>query len=197
MRTQVGFEASLPQGEPDVARMRRSDELRGIRRSLLIALALTLPVVAMDMSGHLVDGMYLKSWLFYEWPVRGMAIAHLLEFLLATPVQFGVGRRFYVSAYKALKHKSANMDVLVALGTSCAYFYSVLAIVVGLANAQFRAHMVYFETSTTLITFILLGKYLETLAKGRTSDAIQQLMQLAPSTAVLLNVSLVCVVGVG
>ena len=157
-----------------MARLRRVAELRSTRRLLLVSLALTVPVVAIDMTGHWIDRMYLKDWLFYEWPVRGLAIAHLLEFLFSTPVQFGVGKRFYVSAYKALRHGSANMDVLVALGTSCAYFYSVIAILVGLANASFRAHIIYFETSATLITFILLGKYLETLAKGRTSDAIQQ-----------------------
>lgn len=154
----------------------------------MVSIALTIPVVLLDMSGHWIDRMYLKDWLFYEWPVRGLYIAHLLEFLFATPVQFGVGRRFYVSAYKALKHGSANMDVLVALGTSCAYFYSVLAIVIGLYNAQFRAHMIYFETSSTLISFILLGKYLEMIAKRRTSDAIQQLMHLTPATALLLEV---------
>lgn len=108
-----------------------------------------------------------------------------LKWALVTPVQFVLGRRFYIGAYKSLKRKSANMDVLVALGTTAAYVYSVSAVLYGAATGiQLPT---YFETSAMLITFVLLGKYLEVLAKGKTSEAIGKLLQLAPTSALLLT----------
>ncbi|XP_024357608.1 copper-transporting ATPase RAN1 [Physcomitrium patens] len=108
-----------------------------------------------------------------------------LKWALVTPVQFVLGSRFYVGAYKSLRRKSANMDVLVALGTTAAYVYSVCALFYGAATGMQLP--TYFETSAMLITFVLLGKYLEVLAKGKTSEAIGKLLQLAPTTAVLLT----------
>lgn len=107
-----------------------------------------------------------------------------VQLALATPVQFIIGWQFYIGAYKALRGKSANMDVLVALGTSAAYFYSVYETV--------RAHdghmpHVYFETSAVLITLILLGKLFEAKAKGRSSEAIQKLMRLQAKTAFVVR----------
>ncbi|GLJ39840.1 hypothetical protein SUGI_0814570 [Cryptomeria japonica] len=107
-----------------------------------------------------------------------------LKWALVTPVQFVIGKRFYVAAYRALRNGSANMDVLVALGTSAAYFYSVCALLYGAVSGYWTA--TYFETSAMLITFVLLGKYLEVVAKGKTSDAIKKLLELAPTTALLL-----------
>jgi Cu+-exporting ATPase len=179
----LGFEASVSRGATDVASLRRDAELKQLKRRLLISAVLTLPVFVTDMAHHGES----VSWLDFEWPVAGLSVSHIIELVFATPVQFWIGRRFYVSAWNSLRHKTANMDVLVSIGTSAAYFYSVIAIVVGMANETFRANKVFFETSTTLITFILLGKYLETLAKGRTSAAIQELMQLQPSTATLIE----------
>lgn len=109
-----------------------------------------------------------------------------LKWALVTPVQFVLGRRFYVGAYRSLKRKSANMDVLVVLGTTAAYVYSVCAV---LYSASTGIQLpTYFETSAMLLTFVLLGKYLEVLAKGKTSEAIGKLLQLAPTTALLLTV---------
>ncbi|XP_059657105.1 copper-transporting ATPase RAN1-like [Cornus florida] len=108
-----------------------------------------------------------------------------LKWALVTLVQFGVGKRFYVAAYRALRNGSTNMDVLVALGTSASYFYSVCALLYGAITGFWSP--TYFETSAMLITFVLLGKYLETLAKGKTSDAIKKLVELAPATALLLD----------
>lgn len=107
-----------------------------------------------------------------------------LKWALVTVVQFVIGKRFYVAAARALRNCSTNMDVLVALGTSASYFYSVYALFYG-AITGFHSPT-YFETSAMLITFVLLGKYLETLAKGKTSDAIKKLVELAPATALLL-----------
>lgn len=109
-----------------------------------------------------------------------------LKWALVTPVQLVLGRRFYIGAYKSLRRKSANMDVLVALGTTAAYVYSVSAVLYGAATGI--PLPTYFEASAMLITFVLLGKYLEVLAKGKTSEAIGKLLQLAPTSALLLTV---------
>nr|CAB3468670.1 unnamed protein product [Digitaria exilis] len=108
----------------------------------------------------------------------------LLKWILVSIVQFVVGKRFYVAAYRALRHGSTNMDVLVVLGTTASYVYSVCALLYG----AFTGYQppVYFETSAMIITFVLLGKYLEVLAKGKTSDAIKKLVELVPSTALLV-----------
>ena len=106
------------------------------------------------------------------------AWANWAMFALATPVQFYVGSQYYVGAYKALKNGSANMDVLIALGSSAAYFYSVAVLLF-----PSLGHVVYFETSALIITLIKAGKYLEALAKGRTSAAIKALIGLRPKTA--------------
>ncbi|PUZ59592.1 hypothetical protein GQ55_4G054800 [Panicum hallii var. hallii] len=108
----------------------------------------------------------------------------LLKWILVSIVQFVVGKRFYVAAYRALRHGSTNMDVLVVLGTTASYVYSVCALLYG-AFTGFRPP-VYFETSAMIITFVLFGKYLEVLAKGKTSDAIKKLVELVPSTALLV-----------
>jgi Cu+-exporting ATPase len=98
---------------------------------------------------------------------------------LATPVQFIVGWQFYKGTWSALKNKSANMDSLIALGTSAAYFFSVYLVLFHPGSGQ------YFETSAILITLVIMGKYFEAIAKGRTSEAIKKLMQLTPKTAMV------------
>ena len=126
----------------------------------------------------------------------------LFQWVLATPVQFILGCQFYIGAYKALKNRSANMDVLVALGTSMAYLYSLYltsltstgglsghnhggsAIVADAASVASQAPVdFYFETSAVLITLILLGKWLEALAKGRLTQSIKSLMEMVPRSA--------------
>jgi len=119
--------------------------------------------------------------------VAGMSVSALLLWLLATPVQFYFGRRFYVGAYKTLRRGHANMDVLVAIGTSSAYLYSCVSVIAsveqGKAGGDHGAH--YFETAAMLITFILLGKFLESYAKGKTCEAVEKLMSLQPPSAIL------------
>lgn len=107
-----------------------------------------------------------------------------LNWILVTIVQFVIGKRFYIAAFRALRNGSTNMDVLVALGTTASYVYSVYALLYGAITGFWSP--TYFETSAMLITFVLLGKYLETLAKGKTSDAIKKLVELVPATALLL-----------
>ena len=100
---------------------------------------------------------------------------------VAAPVQFYVGWQYYVGAYKAIRNGSANMDVLVALGSSVAYIFSVL-VTAGILHGH-----VYFETSAVIITLIKLGKFLEARAKGRTGDSIRKLMSLRPNTATVVR----------
>ena len=112
----------------------------------------------------------------------------LVSAALATPVQFGLGRQFYVRAWRAVKHGGANMDLLVAMGTSAAYAYSAYVVVAGVAApglARGDAH--FFETSAVLISFVLMGKWLEARAKGKTSDAIRALAALQPAAAVIVE----------
>ncbi|EEB97776.1 hypothetical protein MPER_02836, partial [Moniliophthora perniciosa FA553] len=106
---------------------------------------------------------------------------------------FWVGAKFYRNAYKSLKHGSATMDVLVMLGTSAAYFYSLLTMVFGLFNATPDYHpMLFFDTSTMLIMFVSMGRYLENKAKGKTSAALTDLMALAPSMATIYTDAPAC-----
>ena len=132
-------------------------------RLFWISSALTLPLVLQMgamFSGHDMD--MLPRW---------------LQWLLATPVQFWIGRRFYIGGWHSLRGGGANMDVLVALGTSMAYFFS--AVVTALTLDQH----VYFEASAAIITLVLLGKLMEARAKGKTSEAIEALIRLQPKTA--------------
>jgi Cu+-exporting ATPase len=109
-----------------------------------------------------------------------------VQLALATPVQFLVGGQFYAGAYKALRNKSANMDVLVALGTSAAYFYSIYLSIQTLGSDAHIAEL-YFETSAVLITLIILGKLFEAKAKGRSSEAIKKLMGMQAKTATVFR----------
>lgn len=130
---------------------------------------LSLPLF-LSMIGHITDVNHvIVDWLLNGW----------VQFALATPVQFYAGWQFYVDSYYNLRSGSANMSVLVALGTSAAYFYSLA----GLLFPDLGVTGLYFETSAVLITLILLGKLLEARAKGRTSEAIKKLMGLQPKTA--------------
>lgn len=154
------------QGEDEVTARQRDADLQ--RRLLTIGILFTLPVFILSMARDfnlLPTNIADSSWLNY------------LLLLLATPVQFYVGWQYYQGAYRALRGGSANMDVLIALGSSVAYFYSI-PIVFGLLPGH-----PYLETSAVIITLVKVGKYLESKAKGNTSAAIQKLQALRVKTA--------------
>ncbi len=116
-------------------------------------------------------------------PVPKLLMNPWFQLILATPIQFILGAQFYIGAWQALKNKSANMDVLVAMGTSAAYFYSIYLMVI---HSGHEGHIpLYFETSAVLITLILLGKYFEKRAKGHASDAIKKLAALQVKDAIV------------
>ncbi|KAL6280355.1 hypothetical protein ACE6H2_017236 [Prunus campanulata] len=169
-----------PEGGRDT---HRKEEIKQYYKFFLWSLFFTIPVFLTSMVLMYVPGV--KKVLDVEI-VNKLNVGQILRWELSTPVQFIIGRRFYIGSYKALHHGSANMDVLIALGTNAAYFYSVY-IVLRAANSKDFKGTDLFETSSMLITFILLGKYLEVLAKGKTSEAIAKLMDLAPETVTLLT----------
>ena len=176
----AGFEAVELGGDvEDAEATAREHEINEQRRLLIIGVIFTVPLFLLSMArdfGWLpsnfyemqaMDGMMAETKAWVVW----------LMWALATPVQFYVGWQYYVSAFKALRNRSANMDVLIAMGSSVAYFYSIF-IVLGVIAGH-----VYFETAAVIITLIRLGKYLEARAKGRTSEAIKKLMGLRARNA--------------
>ncbi len=164
----AGFEALELGGEAEDAEAKaRQHEIDEQRRLLLTGLFFTVPLFLFSMAR---DFGLLGMWAHASW-------VHYAMWAVATPVQFYVGWQYYVGAYKALRNGSANMDVLIAMGSSVAYLYSVV-ITLGLLSGH-----VYFETAAVIITLIRLGKYLEARAKGRTSEAIKKLMSLRAKTA--------------
>jgi len=183
----AGFEAIELGGEAEDAEAKaREHEINEQRRLLIIGLIFTVPLFFFAMARD----FGLLPAIFYETAsMDGMSTApapwtNWLMLALATPVQFYVGWQYYVGAFKALRNKSANMDVLIAMGSSAAFFYS-LPITFGLLAGH-----VYYETAAVIITLIKLGKFLEARAKGRTSEAIKKLMGLRAKTARVVRAGL-------
>ncbi|GIL16085.1 MAG: copper-translocating P-type ATPase [Chloroflexota bacterium] len=158
----------------------RQRELASEQRDLIIGLAFTIPLFVFAMSRDLLHGVLMRHdilpWLFEN------QYADWAMLLLAAPVYFYVGRNYHRGALKAIQHRAPNMDVLISLGTSAAFWYSVAILVASQFNFYLGDH-VYFETAAVIITLIKVGKFLEARAKGKTSAAIKQLMNLAPKTA--------------
>jgi Cu+-exporting ATPase len=150
----------------------RQAEIAHQTRRLIVGAVFTIPLLTLSMTRDLG---FLGSWSMAPW-------FNYLLWALATPVQFYVGWDYYVGAYRSLRAGSANMDVLVALGSSTAYFYSI-AVTLGLFGGMAMDYHVYFETAAVIITLIVLGKLLEVRAKGQTSEAIKKLMGLRVKTA--------------
>ena len=164
-----GFEALELGGDAEDAEAKaRQHEIDTQRMLLIVGLVFTLPLFILSMAHDF-------EILPMEW-FPGNSILYIM-WAMATPVQFYVGWQYYVGAYKSLRNGSANMDVLIAMGSSVAYFYSIF-VVFGAISGH-----VYFETAAVIITLIRLGKFLEARAKGRTSEAIKKLMGLRARTA--------------
>ncbi|GAB4579688.1 MAG: heavy metal translocating P-type ATPase [Anaerolineales bacterium] len=151
----------------DAEQLAREREIAQQKRLLIVGLILTVPLFLFSMAR---DFSLLGHWAHAAW-------VNWLMFVFATPVQFYVGGQYYVGAYKALRNGAANMDVLIAMGSSAAYFYSI-PITLGLLPGH-----VYYETAAVIITLIRLGKFLEARAKGRTSEALKKLLGLRAKTA--------------
>src|SRR3989344_4013986 len=165
----LGYSARPITGEtnPEYENQKKQAEIKKLRNIFIFSLIFAFPA--------LMIGMVLM-WFGVDVPYKNFIL-----FLLATPVQFIVGWDIYKSAFGALKNKSANMDSLIAIGTSAAYFYSLYIIMFNPMGDQ------YFEAAAVLITFVILGRYLEAIAKGKTSEAIKKLMNLSPKIATVIR----------
>ncbi|WP_152395351.1 heavy metal translocating P-type ATPase [Paenibacillus guangzhouensis] len=176
---QLGY-AAVTKQDSESTGDHRAKEIRHQKWNLIISAILSLPLL-WSMVGH----FSFTSWIY----VPELFMNPWMQLILSTPVQFYIGRQFYIGAYKALRNGSANMDVLVSLGTSAAYFYSLYLTLdwyMAGANAHHGPAM-YYETSAVLITLVLMGKLFESLAKGRTSEAIKSLMGLQAKTALVIR----------
>ncbi|PEL13915.1 heavy metal translocating P-type ATPase [Bacillus sp. AFS017336] len=169
----IGYEAVL-KAEDEV---KENDSTRNKQLQLIVSIILSIPLLY-SMVSHLPfsTNIWMPHLLMNPW----------FQLLFATPVQFIIGWHFYVGAFKAIRNYSANMDVLVVLGTSAAYFYSLVESIKTLTNSSYMPHL-YFETSAVLITLVLLGKYFEHIAKGKTTEAISKLMELQAKEATVLE----------
>jgi Cu+-exporting ATPase len=165
----AGFEAlESDTGGTDVEQEARKAEINRQRRLLIVGLSLTIPLFLMGMGRDLsLVPQAVAHAIWYNW----------VMFALATPVQFVVGAQYYIGAYKALRNRTANMDVLIAMGSSAAYVYSLAVLF------QVIPGHLYFETAAVIICLIMLGKLLEARARGRTSEAIRRLLRLQARTA--------------
>ncbi len=182
----AGYGASLiDEADAEFDSRKRAEQIASLRRSFYFSLVLSLPM------------LYFMLLDFFKWLPGGHLFPPyfgIISLLLATPVQFVAGARFYQGAWSALRMRTFNMDSLIAIGTSAAYFYSLAYYIdyvvakgslIGLGGMKIPE--LYFETAAFLITFVLLGKWLEAKAKGRTSDAIRKLMGLQAKTAMVIR----------
>lgn len=160
----------------DTEKEQREKEIRSLKLSLIVSAVLSAPLVLAMILGMLKLNSPVLSLLHNEY----------FQLIITTPVQFIIGFRFYKHAYYALKSKSANMDVLIAMGTSAAYFFSLYNVFFEEVQKGMMKNL-YFEAAAVIITLILLGKYLEAVAKGKTSEAIKKLMGLQAKTARVLR----------
>lgn len=175
----AGYDANVDEDQGDSAHKREAEERASLKRRLVLAAVLTIPVFTIEMGGHLIPGF--DVWLDQN---IGRGLLRWISMALATGVQFGPGLVFYRFGGPALLRLSPDMNSLVMLGSSAAWGYSVVATVVPGLLPEGTAN-VYFEASSVIITLILLGRWLEAIARGRTSSAIRGLMKLAPDTAMV------------
>lgn len=178
---EAGYQAEARTGAPDAQQERQALELAGLKRDLGFAAALTLPLVLISMTPMLLPAV--ASWMHRLLPG---AAWHWLELLLATPVLLWAGRRFLIQGWAELRHLAPGMNSLVMIGASSAWIYSLLVLAVPGLFPEGTAHL-YFEAAAVIVTLILLGRTLEALAKGRTSEAIRRLVRLQPKEARILR----------
>lgn len=182
---EAGYNALLADNDDNNAQLEslaKTREINEWRKAFKTSMSFAIPVFLIGM----ILPMCLPFLDFGSWEILpGLFLGDIVCLLLTIPVQFGIGKRFYVSAYKSLKHGSPTMDVLVVLGTSCAFSFSCVAMLISFLSPSHTRPSIIFDTSTMLITFITFGRFLENRAKGQTSKALSRLMSLAPSMATI------------
>ncbi|KAJ1725247.1 Cu(2+)-transporting P-type ATPase [Coemansia erecta] len=184
----AGFDvlvAETTQNNTQLESLQRTRDIVAWRRRFWQSLWFSLPVIFI---AKVAPHMGALSRLFMWQVVAGLPLGALCQLVLTTPLQFGVGARFYANAFKALRHGNANMDVLVTTGTSLAYFFSLFMLAWSVFHGRHPRPHCFFEAPAMLITFVSLGRYLENVAKGNASAALSTLMTLTPAQATLVEV---------
>jgi P-type Cu+ transporter len=175
------LEVEAGKDRSDVEREAKEKEVRALKRSVIFSAIFAVPLVLIAM----LPMIWMPAMMFLM-NIAPMNVWNWVMLALATPVQFGPGLRFYKNGWKALRSGSPDMNSLVMIGTSAAYFYS-LAVTIVPNIFPLKAQHVYFEAAAVVITLILLGKYFEAVAKGRTSEAMKKLLGLQAKTARVLR----------
>ncbi|KIM98013.1 hypothetical protein OIDMADRAFT_105462 [Oidiodendron maius Zn] len=181
-----GYNALVADNDDNNAQLQslaKTKEITEWRDAFRTSLAFAIPVLIIGMVIPMLIPAVDFGSLVVFFP--GLHLGDIICLVLTIPVQFGIGKRFYISAWKSMKHGSPTMDVLVVMGTSAAFFFSVAAMAVSIFCPPHSRPSTIFDTSSMLITFITLGRYLENRAKGQTSKALSRLMSLAPSMATI------------
>jgi len=178
----IGYPAEVAEANASQSRVeRKAEEADALRRNVILAAALTLPVFVLEMGSHLIPAFHMAIA-----EVIGTQTSWVIQFVLATIVLFGPGRHFFSKGIPALLRAAPDMNSLVAVGTGAAWSYSVIATFLpGLLPEGVRA--VYFEAAAVIVVLILIGRWLEAGAKGRTGAAIQSLLGLQVRTAIVLR----------
>ncbi|KAF3921601.1 hypothetical protein AA313_de0206263 [Arthrobotrys entomopaga] len=184
----AGYNALLSDNEESNAQLEslaKTKEIQEWKTAFIFSLSFAIPVFLISM----IIPMYLKFINFsnVKLLIPGLFLGDVVCLALTIPVQFGVGKRFYKSAWKSLKHKSATMDVLVVFGTTSAFVFSCASMLISILSPPHTRPATVFDTCTMLITFITLGRFLENKAKGQTSTALSKLMSLAPPMATIYS----------
>eukprot|EP00794_Sanderia_malayensis_P006913 gene6913-7690_t len=180
----LGFCASIPSKDHNQeSALNDSRVIEQWRQSFLISLIFGIPVLVIIIVYSIIGdqkGPYI---------VKGLSLQNFLFFILCTPVQIFGGRYFYIMAYKALKHGATNMDVLIVMATTVAYIYSFVVLLMAIIQGPPISPMTFFETPPMLLVFIALGRWLEHLAKSKTSEALSKLLSLQPAEALLVKIN--------
>ncbi|NXA48385.1 ATP7B ATPase, partial [Nothocercus julius] len=184
---EIGFHASLARRVPNAHNLDHKKEIQQWRKSFLCSLVFGIPVLILMIYMLIPDGEHHGSTVLEQNLIPGLSVLNLLFFVLCTFVQFLGGWYFYVQAYKSLKHRTANMDVLIVLATTIAYVYSCVILVVAIAEKAEKSPITFFDTPPMLFVFIALGRWLEHIAKSKTSEALAKLISLQATEATVVT----------
>ncbi|KFO81934.1 Copper-transporting ATPase 2, partial [Cuculus canorus] len=184
---EIGFHASVARRVPNAHNLDHKKEIQQWRKSFLCSLLFGVPVLILMIYMLIPDDEHRGSMVLERNLIPGLSILNLLFFILCTFVQFLGGWYFYVQAYKSLKHKTANMDVLIILATTIAYVYSCVILMVAIIEKAEKSPVTFFDTPPMLFVFIALGRWLEHIAKSKTSEALAKLISLQATEATVVT----------
>ncbi|XP_009950532.1 PREDICTED: copper-transporting ATPase 1 [Leptosomus discolor] len=200
----LGFTTSLVKKDRSASHLDHKQEIRQWKRSFVVSLVFCIPVMGLmiymmvmdsqlsdarahhNMSSEEMEALHSSMVLEYQL-LPGLSVMNFLSFLLCVPVQMFGGWHFYIQAYRALKHRTANMDVLIVLATSIAFVYSFVILLVAMAEKAKVNPVTFFDTPPMLFVFISLGRWLEHVAKGKTSEALARLISLQATEATIVT----------